>query len=184
MLSLDLDSVLGTLAIELPGRRRRLERIAFRWCGNRALAEDLVQEMFTKAIRNLHQLRDLRCLDAWLCNILRNCYIDHRRREPVTENIDCLSDDPRLAADFAPEQSDVIARVRTAVSNLPESQRTVLSMVDLEGFSYTEVATALGIPIGTVTSRISRAREALRVELRDLVADLPDNVVYLDEAKR
>jgi len=78
-------------------------------------------------------------------------------------------------------EDEIASRVRMAVYRLPEGQREVLTLVDIEGFSYGEVSTILGIPVGTVTSRISRARETLRSELAELVSDGSghDNVFQL-----
>jgi RNA polymerase sigma-70 factor (ECF subfamily) len=153
---------------QLEARRDRLRRIAHSWCRNRSLAEDLVQETFAKALRHLRQLREPSSFDAWLFHILHNCWRDHCRRERPCDDIEILTD----AADFATEQPqermDIVQRVRAAIARLPLGQRQVLSLVDLAGFSYAEVAMILEIPTGTVTSRISRARESLREQLAPL----------------
>jgi RNA polymerase sigma-70 factor (ECF subfamily) len=112
-----------------------------------------------------------------LFNILHNCWVDHCRRDRRIEDIDDLRDDLALATEPASERCDIIARVRAAIARLPDGQREVVSLVDIEGFSYAEVAMILQIPTGTVTSRISRAREALRRELAELVSDPNDEKV-------
>lgn len=152
-------------------RRRRLHGIAYMWCRNHPQADDLVQEAFAKALKNIGQLREPKAIDAWLYHILYHCWLDARRREWRTEDIDAVNEAGELVSESRPEDGEIPARVRAAVCRLPDGQREVLTLVDLEGFSYGEVSTILNIPVGTVTSRISRARETLRVELAELVAD-------------
>lgn len=150
--------------------RPRLWRLAQSWCRNRALADDLVQETLVKGLRNHHQLRDENALHAWLCGILANCWHDHLRSHRDMANVTELDED-HLVADGTPEadclQSEVVRRVRQAVAALPVGQREVVTLVDLEEFSYAEVAAILEIPIGTVMSRLSRARGSLKEALRE-----------------
>ncbi|GAB3630150.1 hypothetical protein GCM10027419_50070 [Pandoraea terrae] len=132
------------------------------------MAEDLVQETLSKALRKSSQLRDLKALDGWLFSILTNCWRDHFRKHVDMEDIDEI-DELNLASDLTPEdacaQNEVVNRVRAAVAALPPGQRQVLTLVDLEEFSYSEVAEILDIPVGTVMSRLSRARQALTTKL-------------------
>lgn len=145
--------------------RSRLYRIAFSWCHNAALADDLVQDTLTKAMQKSSQLRDPKAGDAWLFTILSNCYKDYFRRLRETEDVDNIE----LLNDQTPEketsQQETINSVRHAISQLPENQRQVVTLVDLEGFSYTEVASILEVPVGTVMSRLCRARKSLRESL-------------------
>ncbi len=145
--------------------RVRLYRMAYAWCHNAALADDLAQEALTKALRKSNQLRDPKARDAWLFSILTNCYRDHFRRQRDMDNID----DVELSDETTPEshsgQQEVVVQVRAAIARLPQGQRQVVTLVDLEGFSYIEVADILGVPIGTVMSRLCRARNALRALL-------------------
>ena len=145
--------------------RSRLYRMAFAWCHSAALADDLVQETLTKAIQKSAQLRDPQARDAWLFSILTNCYRDHFRRQRDMDDID----DMELVHDSTPEsensEQQIVTKVRLAISKLPEGQRQVVTLVDLEGFSYVEVATILDIPIGTVMSRLCRARTAMKALL-------------------
>ena len=150
---------------DLAERRQRLHRVAYAWCGDSTLADDLTQEALTKAYKNLGQLREPRAMDKWIYDILRNCWIDHLRRRRNTEDIDDLDARGELSYTEAPENEEVLQRVREAVAHLPAKQREVLALVDLEGFTYGEVADMLKVPLGTVTSRISRARETLRAQL-------------------
>jgi RNA polymerase sigma-70 factor (ECF subfamily) len=142
--------------------RGRLYRMAFAWSHNPSLAEDLVQDTLTKALKNTSQLRELDSIDAWLFSILANCWRDSFRRSRDMEDIDALS----IAHDTTPErlhgQQEIVSLVRGAVGQLPDGQRQVLTLVDLEGFSYNEVAEILQVPIGTVMSRLCRARKLLK----------------------
>lgn len=142
--------------------RPRLYRVAYAWTHQSALADDLVQETLTKAWQNGAQLRDLQSQEAWLFSILANCYRDHFRRYREMEDIDELE----LPVDVSPEseniQNETVRKVRQAIAKLPEGQRQVVTLVDIEGFSYVEVAQILAIPSGTVMSRLSRARTALK----------------------
>jgi RNA polymerase sigma-70 factor, ECF subfamily len=148
----------------------RLWRLAHSWCRNRALADDLVQDTLAKALDRHHQLRDPEAMHAWLCSILANSWHDHLRAGKDMLDIDAV-DEGDLPADGCPEedclQNEIVRRVRAAVGMLPAGQREVVTLVDLEEFSYAEVATILEIPIGTVMSRLSRARAALREALKE-----------------
>jgi RNA polymerase sigma-70 factor (ECF subfamily) len=142
--------------------RSRLYRVAYSWCHNPALADDLVQETLTKALRKSSQLRDPKARDAWLFSIMANCYRDHFRKQRETDDIDELE----ISLDVTPEsesgRSEIIGKVRAAIGRLPQGQRQVVTLVDIEGFSYVEVAQILEVPIGTVMSRLCRARAAMK----------------------
>ncbi len=145
--------------------RDRLFRVALVWCGDEMLADDLVQETMTSGIMHRRQLRDENRLIAWLYCIMRNNWFRHlRQSKPHTE-----LDDQIPSEDHGPvgacQKLEIIERVRRAVARLPAEQREVLSLVDLEEFSYCEVAEVLSIPIGTVMSRLNRARKNLLLQL-------------------
>jgi RNA polymerase sigma-70 factor (ECF subfamily) len=146
----------------LEQHRARLYRIAYAWTHQGALADDLVQETLAKALAKAGQLRDPNASAAWLYSILSNCYNDHFRRLRESEDIENLD----LAHDSTPEQessqTQVARKVRAAIAQLNEGQRQVVTLVDLEGFSYVEVAQILNVPIGTVMSRLCRARALLK----------------------
>jgi len=165
---LDLLERLRGFNLRLGERRQRLFRVAYSWCQDRTLADDLVQETMTKAWKNIKGLRKPQSLDSWLFNILANCWRDHLRKQRTLEDVD----DEAILAEFATEsemeRNELIERVRLAVSELPIPQREVIALIDLEGFSYKEVSQILDIPQGTVTSRVTRAREALRCKLQDI----------------
>jgi RNA polymerase sigma-70 factor (ECF subfamily) len=150
---------------QLEQHRQRLYRVAYAWTHDAALADDLAQETLMKAMRRSDQLRDASAGRAWLYSILTNCYRDHFRRLRETDDVDDLE----IPHDSTPEteidQSQVVERVRHAIARLPEGQRQVVTLVDLEGFSYVEVSQILDVPIGTVMSRLCRARAALKTLL-------------------
>jgi len=140
-------------------------RTAYAWCHNSALAEDLVHEAILKAIESAPHLRDIKAADAWIFRILVNCHRMYLRRAndgADSEQIEnCVVESEHLPGRIA-DAEDLVARVRSALAQLNEQQRKVISLVDLEGFSYTEVADILEVPIGTVMSRLSRARQKLK----------------------
>ena len=155
---------------KLAESRARLWRLAHSWCHNRAVSDDLVQETLAKALARHAQLRDPESLNSWLCSILANCWHDHLRGRKDTTDIDEV-DECDLPESQSPQdgylRNEVVRRVRQAVAQLPTGQREVVTLVDLEEFSYAEVAAILDIPMGTVMSRLSRARLALKEKLRD-----------------
>lgn len=152
----------------LEAARPGLYRVAYAWCRDAALADDLVQNATTKALERGDQLRDPARMKGWLFAILSRCWHDHLRARHPHEDIDELSEE-HLAGGVSPvdetERRQTVARVRAAVARLPVGQRQVLTLVDLEEFGYAEVGEILGIPIGTVMSRLHRARRALREDL-------------------
>lgn len=149
--------------------RASLFRAGYAWTHDRALADDLAQETLARALAHAGQLRDPERLRSWLFGILANCWRDHLRAVRPGVDIDTV-EDQCFSADPTPEEAydrkAVVARVRAAVALLPVGQRQVITLVDLEEFSYGEVAAILGIPIGTVMSRLCRARLALRDRLQ------------------
>lgn len=150
--------------------RSKLYRMAYAWCRSPAVADDLVQETLVRALRHADQLRDLATVQSWLFSILANCTRDYFRSHRTMEDIEDVSETDLVSNDNPLEhcsQDQVVLRVRAAVAELPMTQRQVLVLVDLEEFSYAEVAAILDIPIGTVMSRLSRGRQALKAKLID-----------------
>ena len=149
----------------LTSSRGRLYRIAFSWCHDHDLADDLVQETMAKALKHAKQLRDNSAIHSWLFGIMNNCWRDHLRREKNMDNIDdiILHSSETPENDF--ERQDVKKLIRKHMEQLNIGQRQVISLVDLQGFAYEEVSKILAIPIGTVMSRLSRARKQLAESL-------------------
>jgi RNA polymerase sigma-70 factor (ECF subfamily) len=142
--------------------RARLYRVAYSWCHSAALADDLVQETLTKALQKSSQLRDPKARDAWLFTILANCYRDHFRKLRDMDDIDELEISLEATPETETGRNEIVGKVRAAIERLPAGQRQVVTLVDLEGFSYVEVAQILEVPIGTVMSRLCRARNAMK----------------------
>lgn len=156
---------------QLENSRTKLYRVAYSWCHNAALADDLVQETLSKALKNSAQLRDPELLNSWLFRILHNCWYDHFRQNREMVDIDEVEDFHCVYANTPEDthaQKQIVGRVRDAVAQLPLGQRQVLTLVDLEEFSYAEVANILGLPAGTVMSRLCRARQTLKELLQEL----------------
>lgn len=174
------------LQYQLEQIRPRLYRLAYSWSHNAALADDLVQETLIKALKNTHQLRDPALLNSWLFSILANCLRDHFRQHREMDDIDEL-EDHHFSHDVTPEnehaQSQIVARVRGAVAKLPLGQRQVLTLVDLEELSYIEVAEILAIPVGTVMSRLCRARTAMKSLLKELAPQQSEQTTLLRRVK-
>ena len=152
---------------ELEKRRELLYRLAYSWCHNPALADDLVQDAMVKALKNARQLKDAAAIKGWLSKILANCWYDYLRRYRETVDLDKLPYEETASAGDEHEKQDIVSRVRAMIAELPVGQRQVITLVDLAGFSYVEIADILDIPVGTVMSRISRARKALKAKLAD-----------------
>lgn len=146
---------------KIAGSRDRLYRVSLAWCGDQMLAEDLVHETIATGIDKCHQLRDEKQLFSWLYSILNNKwyrYLQKRKNhDDLNEHIPCQDSGPLSNC----QALDLIQQVRYAISKLPAIERQVISLVDLEEFSYCEVAKTLDIPIGTVMSRLHRARKNL-----------------------
>ena len=138
----------------------RLRRYARALVSDRASADDLVQDTLERAWAKLHLYRRGTDLRAWLFTVMHNVYVNKVRSARAT---DPLEDEmPELAQRAAQGDSLVVRDLERAIARLPDEQRSVLLLVTLEEMSYDQVARALGIPIGTVMSRLSRAREKLR----------------------
>ncbi len=155
----------GEFHRQLEDNRERLYRLAYSWCGDPDTSDDLVQETMAKALRNRSQLREAAAVRTWLFRILNNCWCDHLRRLRPTTDIDNVVLGHEITPERLHDAATLVDRVRAAVSDLPSGQRQTLTLVDLEGCSYAEVAAVLDIPIGTVMSRICRARRALSEKL-------------------
>ncbi len=149
---------------------------AHRLTGNEHDAQDLVQDTYTEAFRHADQLRDLSHCRAWLFRILRNRFLSlgrQRRGRPELAVVEggLETAEEAAAADSLPQlERAMIGRlarpaILQALSKLPEEMRTTLLLCDLDGFTYEEIAEILQCPLGTVRSRIARARGQLAKQL-------------------
>ena len=138
----------------------RLRRYARALVGDRATADDLVQDTLERAWAKLHLYRRGTDLRAWLFTVMHNVHVNRVRAARPT---DPLEDEmPELAQRASQGDALLVRDLDRAISRLPAEQRAVLLLVTLEEMSYETVARSLEIPIGTVMSRLSRAREKLR----------------------
>ncbi len=154
-----------------------LYRAALRLTHNRAEAEDLVQETWLRALRHFDRFDPGSNCRAWLLTILRNAFLNRLRREGreilksdmVADGSGAARFDEASLTHSSPEESFfqtvLHGDVDRALKTLPLPFRIVVMLADLEGLTYKEVAEVLGCPIGTVMSRLSRARQLLRREL-------------------
>lgn len=150
--------------IELLPRLRRFARSLAR---NAQDADDLVQVTAERALARAEQLRPDHSAASWLFGILRNAWIDEgrsrRRRESLLEPADLAERIGDPAAGGDPE----LLCLQDALARLPEDQRLAVALVLVEGFSYKEAAAIMSVPVGTLTSRLARAREALQSMLSE-----------------
>ena len=142
-----------------------LYRYAYRLTGNAADAEDLTQQTFLRAQQKSHQLRERGAAKRWLCSIMRNSFLTSRRHVEHTLSLDCI-DDPAVADD--PRDSSIDpGELQRVLLELPEEFRSPLILFYFEEFTYQEIAVQMGVPIGTVMSRLSRGKAFLRRRLSE-----------------
>lgn len=157
--------------------RSKLYRMAFAWSHDAMLADDLVQEALMLALQKIEQLKDESAFDGWMYTILNNVWLGHLRKSKPGEDIDNVV----LVDSASPERAMLIQQVdlmvRDAMASLPNAQRQVVTLVDLDGLSYSEVAGILRVPIGTVMSRLNRARSALMANIARRRRQ-PENVLF------
>lgn len=158
----------------------RLQRFIVKHIGNTSEAEDLAQQAFVEAARSYQTFRGESQLSTWLYGIALNLVRNHLSRAPE-RRYDFVGDDSlndMAASEATPEQAAAQAQtlrlLQEALDELPESMRDILLMVGLDNLSYEEAAAMLTVPIGTVRSRLSRARSALREKLQQKGLPLND----------
>jgi RNA polymerase sigma-70 factor (ECF subfamily) len=153
--------------------REGVVNVVYRMCGDANLAEDAAQEAFVRAWKHLHSYRPRSPFRNWVYRIANNAALDVLRRQRETVDVDAL---PLASSGAGPEaaveKEERAARVRQAVLELPDASRAVLVLREYEGLSYKEIADTLGIPIGTVMSRLNYARNRLRKSLAPCLEDL------------
>jgi len=147
----------------------RLYRLAFRFTGTRDDAEDLVQELCSRMLPRLEELRRLDQPGPWLARALHNLFVDqarHRARSPV-QAVDELPEVPDPQP--GPEQLAALStdRILAALDRLPADQRAVIAWHDIEGYTLEELSGSQELPLGTLKSRLHRARAALKALLME-----------------
>jgi RNA polymerase sigma factor (sigma-70 family) len=142
----------------------RLRRYARALVGDRTGADDLVQDTMERGWRRLASWQRGSDMRAWLFSIMHNLHVDQVRRPSVPTDV--LDDDTPHPPVHATHTDGLAMRdLQSALQTLPAEQREILLLVALEEMTYDEVAATLGVPIGTVMSRLSRARQKLRAHM-------------------
>jgi RNA polymerase sigma-70 factor (ECF subfamily) len=157
------------LVAQLPMLRRYANGLT----GNHAHADDLVQDSIERALRQAAQLREFSRIGGWLRRIAYNAYIDELRRRKTKgkeEDIAMLADHAELSIPASDRGS--VGELAKAMKSLTIEHREILLLVSVEELNYREIAEELEIPIGTVMSRLARARENLRTVLQNESASI------------
>lgn len=148
----------------LADMRPQLYRTALAWAGS-SQADDIVQDTLARCISRLGQLRDDDAMRGWVYKIMVNVWRERLRRQRHNESFEDQYDPDQASPEHILDQNRTVQRVREAVATLKQPQREIIGLIDLQGFSYAETASILDIPIGTVMSRLNRARLQLRTTL-------------------
>ncbi|MCG8562194.1 MAG: RNA polymerase sigma factor [Hyphomicrobiales bacterium] len=146
----------------------RLRRFAYALTGNLADGDDLVQDACLRALDRAHQWQPGTRLDSWMYRIAQNLWIDKVRAAKVRSDAKrtmLLQPDETRTAQNPAEDRLALQAVSAGIAELPAEQQMVVSLVCIDGMSYREAAEVTGVPIGTVMSRLSRARRALHGKL-------------------
>lgn len=148
---------------------RRAYAVANRMVGNDADAEDVVQDAFLRALDRIEQCAPGRTFGPWFFRILITQALNHRRSRKVrtTEALGETLHGHGEATDAMAERNELHGVFAAALAELPEIQRTIVQLSDVEGYGSTELATMLDMPAGTVRWHLHQARRALRESLRD-----------------
>jgi RNA polymerase sigma-70 factor, ECF subfamily len=171
MPSVDVED-LGSL---LPQMLPRLWAFALRLCGNRQDAEDLLRRACVSGLERAHQLQPGTTPLSWMFSIVHSTWIDELRARKGHHESCIVGDDSVLQtvpdpSAHAPEQNALYTEMIQAVEHLPEPQRSVVLLVAVEGLSYAEAASVLGVPPETIMSRLSRARQTVGAQFADSAA--------------
>lgn len=134
-------------------------RLCFFLTHNKAMAEDLTQETFLKGLEKAEQLRDHETALPWLKSIARSLFLDYKKSARVSKNHTSLQDLDESSLLSLPKTENQIAAFE-ALAKVSDEERFILVLIDIQESSYEEAALILGCPIGTVKSKLSRARQA------------------------
>jgi RNA polymerase sigma-70 factor (ECF subfamily) len=175
----------GDFADALIAQLPALRRYAAALSGSMSIGDDLVQDCLERALRQSDRLREQEKIGGWLRSILHNLYIDELRRKRhrgIEEDITEMADN--FAISVPPADRAPYYEFTAAMKSLTAEHRQILLLVGLEGMNYKEIAENLTIPIGTVMSRLARARERLRQALEHGVVAETTTVAVLDERRK
>jgi RNA polymerase sigma-70 factor (ECF subfamily) len=163
--------------------QRAIVKLATNLLGDREEALDLSQEVFLRVFRTIHRFRGQSSLRTWIYRIAVNQARNRHRFWRRRHRADQVSLDQHVAAhgefpsagearpDRVLAQKELAAKLQSALDHLPFDQRTAIILREIDGLSYEEIAYSLGVAVGTVKSRLTRARQALRQELREARAE-------------
>ena len=140
----------------------RLRRFARTLARNPADADDLLQVALERALARASQWRPDSRLDAWVFGIVRNAWIDEVRARQRGQQVFAPEEHGENVGHSPIDRQDLAMTVQAAMDRLPEEQRMAIALVLIEGLSYKEAAQAMDVPIGTLTSRLARGRDALQ----------------------
>lgn len=159
----------------------RLYSAARRLCWSPQEAEDLVQEVYAHAFEKRNQLLAIAKMRAWLHRILNRKFIDHLRKKQRTPTLvavedlegygDLALDSGLSVVDTNPIEEALQEEVETALRHLPEDQRMVVILKEISGLTYEEISEATSCPVGTVRSRLSRARRNMQISLYECAVE-------------
>ena len=156
---------IGDVQEQLIALLPRLRRFARTLARNAHDADDLVQLAVERALTRLDQWQPGTRLDSWMFGIMKNAFLDEMRSQQRRSRVLAPAELGEHVADLASEAHIDRLSLEAAMAQLPEEQRLAVALVLVEGLSYKEAAAVLGVPIGTVTSRLARGREALEALL-------------------
>ena len=146
--------------------RDRVVNVVYRMCGDGDLAEEAAQEAFVRAWVNLHRYKADRPFRNWLCRIATNVALDRIRAEKPTTSLEKIQvSDTSNHVEAIVENMEQARKIKYEIMRLPTSIRAVIVLREYEQMSYREIADSLDIPVGTVMSRLSSARNQLRQSL-------------------
>lgn len=161
----------------------KLQRFARVLSGSKDAADDLVQQACERLLRKPEAYDGILCLESWMYRVIHNAWIDEKRSmrnklsEPIGSGLEVAGENGEHTIGVR----STLAKVRLEMTKLPAEQRAALMLVCVEGMSYQEAAGVLAIPIGTLMSRLARARMALASQMRQLQAGegsrLAENIV-------
>ena len=160
-MSTSAEEIRARLPALLPSLRRFARVIA----GNVADADDLVQVAIEKALTRASLWQQGTRLESWMFGIMKNAWIDQIRSRRRHERVFAPEEAGANVGDDSASSQDILLSVQAAMARLPDEQRMALALVLVAGYSYKDSAEILGIPIGTLTSRLARGREALQAML-------------------